>query len=337
VLQRKKESRVASEYPRGECVFVEGDGPAARRGRRIILDPEQKPGGREHRRHRGRDAGLERAARCGDRPLAHRHEPGDCLVVGRPAKGPLGETPDRAPQVIGPGRRIRGPGAEREQAAEVGRIAVGRDDRRGGHAVADPSRQVDILFQQQRRDRQHLADRVEAVAGVVGRQVVPQVFLAAGQVADGVGIFHAIEPPQHHVARVGPPGIDAQHVPGHELEHPSPFGGRRLRLVGRGHRLGPEVFPEIHPAGMLRRASIDRAASDGGREHPVDGHAPFLGAGEVTGPTEAGEDLLRRVVSRGGSRPQRRHHEARAESGLPHPVEPRRHGSSSGRHNRNSR
>ena len=62
--------------------------------------------------------------------------------------------------------------------------------------AADLARGREVALQQHRRDREHVADIVEAVAGIIGGKQRGEVHRAGvhrDQVADGVGIFGAVE------------------------------------------------------------------------------------------------------------------------------------------------
>src|SRR5262249_9703210 len=52
----------------------------------------------------------------------------------------------------------------------------------------------EVLLHEQRRQRQHVGDVVEAVADVVGGEVLGGVEIYADEVADGVVVFGAVEP-----------------------------------------------------------------------------------------------------------------------------------------------
>jgi hypothetical protein len=71
---------------------------------------------------------------------------------------------------------------------------------RGGR---DDFGSLHVFLQEHRRDGQDIADVIEPVAGIVGRQLVFDFEIVAHQVPDGVPIFHAIEPAQGHAPGVG--------------------------------------------------------------------------------------------------------------------------------------
>ena len=61
----------------------------------------------------------------------------------------------------------------------------------------------EVLLHQHRRDRQHVADVVEAVAEIVGGKVLLGAEFDAQQIADGVGVFGAIQAAGRDAAGVG--------------------------------------------------------------------------------------------------------------------------------------
>ena len=67
----------------------------------------------------------------------------------------------------------------------------------------------EVLLGQQRRHRQHVADVVEAVAGVVGGEIVGRLEVDADQVADRVVVFVAVEPADRDAAGVARAGAVA--------------------------------------------------------------------------------------------------------------------------------
>ena len=182
-------------------------------------------------------------------------------------------------QLIAPGvlglERVRGRGGVVIRKRErVGRplIAVGasgragfrpaetspRDDpfcgkpRHGGHGPGhDGPRRSQIFLQQHRWQRQHVADVIEAVAGIIGRKFLLRVEVHAHEVADRVPILDTIEPPHGHAA-----GVEIRRV---RLEH------RRLdpllklllllraglRLLRRRHDAGANILQRLQPEVMV--------------------------------------------------------------------------------------
>jgi hypothetical protein len=69
---------------------------------------------------------------------------------------------------------------------------VARDALRGGH----------VFFHQRRRQRQHVGDVVEAIAGVVLREIVGGPQIHAEQIANRVVVFRAVQPARGHAAGI---------------------------------------------------------------------------------------------------------------------------------------
>ncbi len=58
-----------------------------------------------------------------------------------------------------------------------------------------------VLFEQERRDREHVADIVEAITGVVGRKLFLRLEVEPRQVANRVAIFDTIEAANRYTTR----------------------------------------------------------------------------------------------------------------------------------------
>ena len=67
----------------------------------------------------------------------------------------------------------------------------------------DALSRTQILIHQHRRDRQHIANIVEPVAGIVAGEITLRVEVHRQQVADRIGILVAIQSPGSHAAGVG--------------------------------------------------------------------------------------------------------------------------------------
>ena len=157
-----------------------------------------------------------------------------------------------------------------------------------------------------RRERQHVADVVEPVPGVIRREFGGGVVVHADQVADRVAVLDPVEPADRDATGVGIVRIDPQR-PGLDpaLQQP-PLLGRRLRLAGRGHDPGPHV-PQHGPPelAIVQPGPI--------RRRPIEGHAAFFQPIAVTAeaivleerPDLLVESLLDPVCGAGGTRAQR--------------------------------
>ena len=106
----------------------------------------------------------------------------------------------------------------RSQPDERGRQGGRAEDRRPRDAL----RRRHVLLHQRRRQREHVRDVVEAVAGVVLREVVRRPQVDTQQVPDRVVVFRAVQPSRGDAA-----GIRRGH----------PVDPRELALEPRGDRL----------------------------------------------------------------------------------------------------
>ena len=127
----------------------------------------------------------------------------------------------------------------------------------------------EVLLQQQRRERQHVADVVEPVPGVVRRELGGGVVVHADQVADRVAVLDPVEPADRDAARVGILPVDPERpVLDPVLQQPA-IVGRRLRLAGRGHDPGPEILEHRVPQlGCIQGGTLIR--------EPVERHSALL-------------------------------------------------------------
>ena len=114
-------------------------------------------------------------------------------------------------------------------------------------SVDDRFGRLNVLLHQQRREAQRVADVVEAVAGVVGREVFFGVVVDAHQVADRVAVFGPIEPTERDVAGVGIGRVDAERVGLDPVNNLFSFFGCWLLLVDRRHHVGADVFEHGPP------------------------------------------------------------------------------------------
>ncbi len=117
-----------------------------------------------------------------------------------------------------------------------------------GHGVGhDDLGGVHVFFEQQRGRGQHIADVVEAVAGVVGREFFKGAELDPHEVADGVLVFDAVQATQGDAAGIGVGGIDPEDVGLDPALDERQFGCRGLILPGGGHDFRAEVAEDIEP------------------------------------------------------------------------------------------
>ena len=145
---------------------------------------------------------------------------------------------------------------ERERARVAGAPALGPQAREGWlqrrWAEERHAREVvcgrQVLLHQHRRQRQHVRDVVEPVAGIVLREVVGRTHLDAEQIANRVVVFVAVETPRRHPARIGRrDAVDSGEL---TLE---PRGNRlaprflRLLLLERRHLAAAQHADDVFP------------------------------------------------------------------------------------------
>ncbi len=178
------------------------------------------------------------------------------LALFCPNSGPLGDIVEAQPEnVIAVGGKIvndRKPAARAERRAVHvahlrghARNAVSGGERlRAGIAhrlAADAAGGADVAFHQRRRNGEHVGHIVEAVAHVVGRQERRNVHREIQQIADGVGVFGAIQAVQRGPAGVRTDcrrAIDTRFERGGERFHRR---RARPRHSGRRHQAGAEL------------------------------------------------------------------------------------------------
>ncbi len=282
--------------PAGQLEVVQVAHGARVVGTAIRLNPEEEVRRDEHRLQRQPDAGLEAVAVLLGQ-LDEAHQAAQLVVAHRPAVGALGEGAQDA----------------------AGRLLVlerhGHDALAGGgvgeRLVHDLLGRSEVLLHQQRRQRQHVADVVEAVADVVGGEVVGGVEVDAEEVADGVVVLGPVEPPQGDPAGVllaGAVGLEDDGVePGVERLHlrgagPRPVGRRHVASAqGVGHLLPRQ--PALEHRRLIRVGVQVQAAARPGA----------LVAADAVARHQRGDVLLviggtiggRRGRGQGGARPER--------------------------------
>ena len=210
-----------------------------------------------------------RAQRHAHAHLVFRHPIGFVVGVGvQPARDVIVA---RAPRIIA--QRAAAARRQRQVVARAlvirrppgiaDRPVLGHFPRRGerprrGDArrqLRDLARDRDIAIHQCRRHAEHVSDIVEAVARIVLRQVARDIHVQRQQVADRIGIFDAIQPPDRRTARVGMRrGITVQRIlqPGDER---GALRRRGLRAVARRHLADRHAAQDRLP---LRSMGADR-------------------------------------------------------------------------------
>jgi len=118
-------------------------------------------------------------------------------------------------------------------------------------AIASPTDRK--RFEVDGRERQHVADVVETVARVVGREVGGEILVEEAEVADRVVELRAVETADGHVARIGlglRDGGGEQLVDG-RLEGFDLGGGRARLLLGRWHLAGRHLIDHLAPDALV--------------------------------------------------------------------------------------
>ena len=124
---------------------------------------------------------------------------------------------------------------------------LGADRRIADRETADLGRGRDVGLHQRRRDAQHVGDVVEAFARVVARKQRRGIDRQIEQIADGVGVFRAIEAMQHRRARVRSRGGGAVERVLHGRSEPIERGAVRPRRAGRRHHAGAHLPHHLFP------------------------------------------------------------------------------------------
>ena len=114
--------------------------------------------------------------------------------------------------------------------------------------VHDLLRRGEILLQQHRRHRKHIADVVEAVAGIIRREIRRRLEIHAHQVADGVVVFHAIEPANRDAAGIGVLAVHREECVFDKLREALALGERRLLARRWRHLTLADVREHLFPS-----------------------------------------------------------------------------------------
>ena len=185
----------------------------------------------------------------------------------------------------------------RRLEADQRRLEVaGPPERGSGH----PLRGRHVLLHQHRRQRQDVGDVVEAVAGVVLREVVGGAERHAQQIADGVVVLGPVQAPDGHASGIRP----GQTIGPLELVLDPAGDGRDLRLVRpaqgrRRHLAGAHLHHGLFPG--------RRVTDDGGRRlERLEVDVGVLEAGAVAQVAVPGQERLDHGLERGGLRRWRR-------------------------------
>ncbi len=120
--------------------------------------------------------------------------------------------------------------------------------RHSGHRLRhNRLRRHHILLQKHRRHREHVTNVIEAITGVIRRELDLAVEVNAHEVADRVAILDAVQPAGGDTPRIRVPRINAKCFKLDPLLQPLTFFRRRLRFFGWRHEASPRVFQRLQP------------------------------------------------------------------------------------------
>ena len=113
----------------------------------------------------------------------------------------------------------------------------------------DPVGRRHVFLHERRRERQHVADVVEAVARVILREVVGWTLVDSQQIADRVVVFRAVQPSRSDVSGIRRgQSIDPREFTRQPSGHRLPLMLRRLRLIVGWHLPVTQLQHDLVPA-----------------------------------------------------------------------------------------
>jgi hypothetical protein len=268
------------------------------------------------------------------RTVAAEEHPEHVLPVhGKPVRGVQGVGQAQAARVVRRGHLADGAylPCRHAQPDERRRRRLRPEDGRPRHALG----RGHVPLHQHRRQREHVGDRVEAVARVVLREVVGRTQVHAEQVADGVVVLGAVQPADGDPSRVERRAcIDAQQFGANPADHALDVGrvrtlfvlGRHLarpqllhhqleRVGMRGNGVGRRKLLQVHVALL---ATVVVAVVAGVREKGLDDRLEALDIGH--------RSRHRRRRVRGRTRPLRGGHRHETHDGREEQTQEQTHG-----------
>jgi hypothetical protein len=111
--------------------------------------------------------------------------------------------------------------------------------------IQNPISRQQIALEQHRRHRQHVADIVESVSGIVVRKCVRRLQVQSDQVANRIVVFGTIESPDRHPSGIGIRRVNRMDCVIDPLDESRALLCRRLLLFCRRHQ--PVVDVEHDP------------------------------------------------------------------------------------------
>ena len=250
-----------------------------------------------------------------DRSAGDELPPAVAVVGGAEAQLVLGVPREEVRAVQGAPHRVGKDVRAGQVVAGVVRApahVAGEQGRLGGERLAEDGdarealRRGDVLLHQQRRDRQHVADVVEAVARVVDGELVGGAAVDAEQAADRVVVLDPVEPSGGHAARIGRPaiaGVGQVRIDGRGqardrvVSRPGASRGRHLPGLQPAEHAGPGV--DLRLGGV--RSGGECLRSDSGRK-PLQVEVLRAQAVAVADDAVLGEERRGLGVQRGGRR-----------------------------------
>ncbi len=218
--------------------FPVGDGVWGVARLLVGLDAEEEVRRRQHRFEGELNARVEGVAVLFGR-IDETEQASDLVVADGPAPGAFGEGLEDFAGAV-----AVFPGTVRHGDEDAFTRLVGLPGR-----VDDFFGGGEVLFHEDRRHGEHVADVVEAVADVVGGEVVGRVEGDADEVADGVVVFGAVEAadgdPAGVLGAVGAIGLE--HIGVEPGVNGVEFGLGRFRLALRRHHAAAEVLRHFFP------------------------------------------------------------------------------------------
>ena len=177
-----------------------------------------------------------------------------------------------------------------------------RPDRRVEHdrAAGDLLGGGQVLLHQDGRERQHVADAVETVAGIVGGKIVGRPEIDRQEVPDRVVVLKTVQTPRRDAPRVRQAVADAKRRLD-PARHGVDVGARRRGPPRRRHLSRPQLLEDLLPhlpARKGRGSVVERFEVEAGRLHlPVMAGGAVAGQKRLHDPVEVRRGLARLLRS----------------------------------------
>jgi hypothetical protein len=122
---------------------------------------------------------------------------------------------------------------------------------RGNPLGDDRLRGRDVFLHEDRRDRQHVANVVEAVARVVRGKFLFGLEIDADEVLDRVAVLDAVQAAHGHAAGVRVRRVDREYLVFDPVLEVLLLGGRKVRVVFGGHQPRAHVDQHLEPQRLV--------------------------------------------------------------------------------------